>query len=260
MHPLLISMKQNDLGSVVPSETVDDIVQNAVIVVAHPDDEILWFSSILDRVKQIIICYTVQKSRPDWTTGRSQVAVHYPLVNLKFLDLNLSEIFNCANWKNPITTPYGLKLDRKESNHICYHNNYAKVKNRLQELLRPYHHIFTHNPWGEYGHEEHVQIFRVIENLQRELGFSIWVSNYASNRSTPLMLNSTAKISNRVFCECPNKERAAQIKDLYIKYGCWTWLPDFVWSDQETFLQIKTSDQHKRSQRSVIPINFLDID
>ena len=31
--------------------------------------------------------------------------------------------------------------------------------------------IFTHNPWGEYGHEEHIQVFRVIMALSKELTY-----------------------------------------------------------------------------------------
>ena len=32
-------------------------VQDAVMVVAHPDDEILWFSSILNQCKSVLVCF-----------------------------------------------------------------------------------------------------------------------------------------------------------------------------------------------------------
>jgi len=34
-----------------------DITDSSILVVAHPDDEVLWFSSVLERVQETIICF-----------------------------------------------------------------------------------------------------------------------------------------------------------------------------------------------------------
>ncbi len=51
---------------------------------------------------------------------------------------------------------------------------------RLRDMLRPelegLDAVVTHNPWGEYGHEEHIQVFRVISAQAEEMGFRVWVS------------------------------------------------------------------------------------
>ena len=70
-----------------------------------------------------------------------------------------------------------------------YRNNYDELKQRLEEKLRGYRNVFTHNPWGEYGHEEHVQVYRVVKDLQAQMRFNLWYSNYVSNKSFKLMLS-----------------------------------------------------------------------
>ena len=32
-------------------------IENSTLVVAHPDDEILWFGSIVNKCKKVIICF-----------------------------------------------------------------------------------------------------------------------------------------------------------------------------------------------------------
>jgi GlcNAc-PI de-N-acetylase len=246
-----------------PEETepagLDSIFKDAIIVAAHPDDEILWFSSIITKVKAIAVCYLWQNSRPDWTAGRKRSMAHYPLPHVRCLDLNLSEVFDCGDWQYPRTTAFGLEICRSGRRRKNYEGNYQRLRERLQELLAPYSHVFTHNPWGEYGHEEHVQVFRAVESLQAELKFTLWVSNYVSNRSAPLMLASMNTIGNRHFCQPTNQSIAAQIRDVYIKHGCWTWYPDFCWAGQDAFLEVNTLNQRRRNIGGVFPLNFIDI-
>ena len=37
---------------------ISQIINEAVLIVAHPDDEVLWASSVLNSVNKIIICFT----------------------------------------------------------------------------------------------------------------------------------------------------------------------------------------------------------
>jgi LmbE family N-acetylglucosaminyl deacetylase len=235
------------------------ILDDAVIVAAHPDDEILWFSSIITKVKAVVVCYLRQDSRPDWSAGRRQAIGHYPLPHISCLDLKLSEVFDCSDWQYPRVTDYGLEIRRKGSRRKNYESNFFELNQRLRDLLGQYSHVFTHNPWGEYGHEEHVQVFRAVENLQAELKFTLWISNYISNRSVPLMLASTNRIGNQYFCAPTNKDIAAQIRDVYIKNGCWTWYPDFHWAEQDTFFQVNPAIRRKRNIGSMFPLNFIDV-
>ena len=38
----------------------------SILVVAHPDDEILWFSSILASVDHVILCYLGELVNPEF--------------------------------------------------------------------------------------------------------------------------------------------------------------------------------------------------
>src|SRR5690606_34980381 len=58
-----------------------------------------------------------------------------------------------------------------------YRRNYAMIRSRLADQLLAGMNVFTHAPWGEYGHEDHVQVYRVLESLRDEIGFTLWVSN-----------------------------------------------------------------------------------
>jgi hypothetical protein len=210
-------------------------------------------------VAQVFICYIGHKSRPDWTEGRSKVLQSYPLSRVEFLDLDAAEVYGCANWKSLEISKYGIQLNPKKCNAKHYEDNYRALKYKFRERLAPYRNVFTHNPWGEYGHEEHVQIFRVISHLQKELGFTLWVDNYVSNHSVPFMLRYLPTIGNQFFCVPTDKKIAGTIRDLYIQHGCWTWYPDFQWREQEAFFRLNPDSRNKRRIVRSFPINFIDI-
>jgi LmbE family N-acetylglucosaminyl deacetylase len=237
----------------------DSILNNAVIVAAHPDDEILWFSSIIKKVARVFICYMGHKSKPDWTEGRLKAIQNYPLPSVMALNLDAAEVYNCANWRTPQVSTYGLQLKKGKCNKSHYENNYRSLEYKFRELLAPYPNVFTHNPWGEYGHEEHVQIFRVISHLQAELEFALWVDNYVSNHSMPFMLKYIPTIRNQFFCAPTDKKIAETIRDLYVRHGCWTWYPDFQWREQEAFLRLGPDPRDKRRIGRSFPINLVDI-
>ena len=44
-----------------------------------------------------------------------------------------------------------------------YINNFDILVKKLTFELKDFKNVFTHNPWGEYGHEEHIQVFKAIE-------------------------------------------------------------------------------------------------
>ena len=64
-----------------------EILSSAVLVVAHPDDEILWFSSVLARVRRCIVCYEDCDDGAKLGPGRRGVASSYPLSTMHWLRL-----------------------------------------------------------------------------------------------------------------------------------------------------------------------------
>jgi LmbE family N-acetylglucosaminyl deacetylase len=236
------------------------ILQNSILVAAHPDDEILWFSSILGKVDRTIICFLECKSKPDWTSGRAKSLKEYPLKNLSCLSLNESEVFSAVNFIDPIVTSYGLKIADKKISDQKYVENYHKLKKELKPKLIHYENVFTHNPWGEYGNEEHIQIYRVIKNLKDEIGFNLWFPNYSSNKSYKLMLKYISNEKLEYVTFKANKMMADSIKKLYMRNRCWTWFDDWECFNEESFIKDKTADDKEKKYGQIFPINMINVE
>src|SRR5262245_2834597 len=90
-----------------------DSGERVALVVAHPDDEILWFSSILRRATNVIVCFLDVPERSDWTAGRRRTAQAYPLPTASFLGLTESVVLVGADWNAPVVTEYGLDVQKR---------------------------------------------------------------------------------------------------------------------------------------------------
>jgi hypothetical protein len=209
--------------------------ENSALVVAHLDDEILWFSSILENVDKIIIVFKGTNNKTVFY-GRDFILNSKVLPYAKkitCLEIEESDAFNSSNWKMPKPTEYGVK-----NNSITYKENYFKVRNKLIKNLVGFKNVITHNPWGEYGHEEHAQVFRVIMSLLTELNYSIWVSGYFSERSYNMMSLFKKNISKNFVTCIINKKFCESIKSTYIENGAWTWSNDYNWPQSEIFYEL----------------------
>lgn len=233
------------------------------MVVAHPDDEILWFSSVLTSMDAIYFCFEEVPSRPAWTAGRRAAVAAYPLPHLESLRLVESEAFDAADWTNPVCTEYGLEVRRRAHtlpgmNGRTYHQNYTELLASLRPRLQNCARVYTHNPWGEYGHEEHVQVYRAVKALQPALGFEIWFSNYCSNKSHRLMLRYVGGFQSDYETRETNSALSAQLRTLYQEHGCWTWFNDYRGFTHECFMP----DRALKSETPAghfFPLNFIKV-
>jgi hypothetical protein len=225
------------------------IHQNAALVMAHPDDEVLWASSVLSKVSQIVLCFEQVPSRPEWGRGRQLSLEHYPLAQVTQVGLAESEVFNCADWPRPEETAYGLKVRHSPRamsgfSEKRYRENHPRLIEKLRTSLAGYPSVITHNPWGEYGHEEHAQVFRAVAALRAEMGFDLWVNCYVSNRNFHLMTRHFPNLEASTCCLLPtDPDLALRLKALYTQNGCWTWFDDYEWPRQECFCRYTSPDE-----------------
>jgi len=147
-------------------ESPATVLEHSAIVVAHPDDEVLWFCSVLHEVDHVLFCYEALPGHPELSRARSRLAAEYPLENVTRLLFDESDAFNCADWENPVLTRYGLEVHEPASSLSRYAELFPELVRRLTVELAPFRTILTHNPWGEYGHEEHVQVHRAVERCR----------------------------------------------------------------------------------------------
>lgn len=236
-----------------------DVLEKSIIVVAHPDDENLWFSSIFAKVDTIILCFLSVDSEPEWTKGRRQSLVEYPLNNVSCLELKEAEVFWGVDWSRPIPTGYGLKITENRLSDVRYRHNFNVLKDNLRKILRGYKNVFTHNPWGEYGHVEHVQVYRAVQALQEEMGFGLWFTNYVSNKSIYLMGKEYFRIGPHLKPFKTNKRLAELVAGMYKQNNCWTWYNDYQWCDEEVFIRsINTTAEKGRCGKS-LPLQLIDV-
>lgn len=241
------------------NSNITEVLEKSIIVSAHPDDEILWFSSILDKVDEVVICFLNSKSKPHWSIGRKKSLSEHPIKNISCLEIDESEAFWHADWQKPVITNFGLEINDYVSRKR-YKENYYELKQRLANKLIGYYNVFTNNPWGEYGHVEHVQIYRVIKELQEEIKFNLWFPNYCSNKSFKLMLKYVYGLDFEFKTFKTNKVLANSIKDLYKKNGCWTWYDDWEWLDEESFMKDKTLEERTENFGNIFPLNFITVE
>lgn len=236
-----------------------DLTKNSILVVAHPDDEVLWFSSILDKVDQTVLCFLNVKSQPGWSEGRGISILEHPITNLSCLEIEESEVFDGANWENPNATSFGLEISRAKYSDRLYKNNFRVLLTCLEKKISGHENVITHNPWGEYGHEEHVQLYRAIKTLQKKLQFKLWFSNYCSNKSFNFMLRHISGFSSEYITLKTNKKLGVKLMDLYKKNGCWTWYDNYVWFNEESFMQDNVLG-NEASSGHFFPINLLKVE
>ena len=236
------------------------MLEQSMLVSAHPDDEVLWFSSILEKVDEVLLCYSDYKAEPEWGIGRKKSLSEYPVKNISSLELSEAEVFCGADWNAPVTTEYGMEIPKKGISDKKYKENYYLLKKVLKNRLSNFANVITHNPWGEYGHEEHVQIYRVVKELQKEMKFNLWFSNYCSNVSFNLMLKYITGFNSEYITMQTDKKSGEEIKNLYKKNGCWTWYDDWEWFNEESFMQDKNYDETIKVYGHIFPINMIKVE
>ena len=234
--------------------------QKSIIVVAHPDDEILWLSSILDKVDHILFCFIDYPPIASLGKGRRKAISEYPLPNVSSLDIVEADSINGANWGRPVEDKYGLRISLKKAAAKRYTDNYSKLHEKLSSKLKDFENVFTHNPWGEYGHEDHIQVYRVIKDLQKQYGFNLWFTNYCGNRSYKLMLKYISGFNNNYYTLQTNIRLAMKIADLYKKHKCWTWYSNYQWFKEECLINDAELPRVNKKFGHISPINFIKTD
>jgi LmbE family N-acetylglucosaminyl deacetylase len=238
---------------------MNDLCDKAILVSAHPDDEVLWSSSILNRVDEVVICFLGMKSEPDTKRGREKSLGAYPLRNISCFGLDEAGTFYGVDWNNTVLTPYGIKIADRKYPDKTYRENYHRLKGLLQDRLAGYANVFTHNPWGEYGNDEHIQVYRVIRDLQESMQFRLWFPNYVSNKSFRLMLDYMHKSDLEAVSMKTDIGLAETVKKLYTGNRCWTWYADWQWQADEAFLSEKVAAPRTGAFRSAVPLNMIKV-
>ncbi len=217
------------------------------MVVAHPDDEILWLAPAVAHAAMVLAALPGHAHDPSITHGREAVRAAYPVGPFEFLPLVSAGVYKRSDWLRRTPTQDGVTLrpDCPLPNASRYRDNYPA----LLELLEPYvvgHPVvYTHNPWGEYGHEEHVQVSNAVVALAQRHGASVWAwDGFPEHRlwgdgmrlRTDYFTGRTAGLPRRDLDVDSRLYR--QVRELYIANGSWTWDQGYDPPPVSTYLQL----------------------
>jgi LmbE family N-acetylglucosaminyl deacetylase len=195
----------------------------SAVVVAHPDDEALWLSAVVASADRVVFGFGAVPDNPERTEARRQAVAALPLRGI--VDLEIPE--SGAGWKShqtqPTLTPCGVAISDATVRER-YEANYAKLLDGLRTSLTGCRDVYTHNPWGEYGHAEHIQIYRAVTALQDELGYTVWFSNYVGARNWTFVRGLAAHLDwTRRRVVRPDIVTARTLMHVYRHHGAWTW-------------------------------------
>lgn len=179
------------------------------LIVAHPDDEMLWFPA--KEFDKIIICFSMR--RIDKTERNEQV---YKTLQEHPLRNRIE-----AHW----LTSGKLWIEPTEFEKFIYAKNEMILREILKEQIEKSTEIYTHNEWGEYGHSDHILIHKIVKEMAK---CPVWCWN-GIERKHRTTGKERKHIIDMVFYK--------KVKDIYLKNDCWTWKREyFPLSEQEYFL------------------------
>lgn len=147
------------LWSVSPAKVFPAQEKGSVLVIAHLDDEIIWFLPWLSQIDKIIIAsLPVTASHLNILSKYSsqrKASWHFTRGVTSYQDYK-------ERWLNPVTRKElitGLDYDRT-----------------LRDIIADpgVNEIFTHSPWGEYGHLHHRQVSETVRKLAAEHEKDVW--------------------------------------------------------------------------------------
>lgn len=233
--------------------------KETILVVAHPDDEILFYSSILEKIDKIIFCFNDIPGDNTISSARKKAICEYPLNKVRIINLKIQESKNSIAinlWKE-FKNDYKKGKDFKSFTH-----NSIRLIKLLKSHIPKSSRVYTHNPWGEYGHIEHIQVFESVNSLKKELDLSIYVSSYFSNITIAYSNQRQGILNSRPTAYKTNKHLFSTIKKHYKKYGCWTWFNSYKLPEYESFYEIISNNDknYKKDNFTTIGLNYIQME
>lgn len=150
-----------------------------LMIVAHPDDEILWGGAHLIEDDYLVVCVTC---------GAVKERVN------EFI-----QVMGETNDKY-IMLGYPDKTNGERDNWDLHRENIAKDIDKILEL-RDWEMIVTHNPDGEYGHQHHKMTNRIVTSVVDDKDKLYYFGRYHSKKEVPKYYNEMMPINDIYYKE-----------------------------------------------------------
>ena len=177
-----------------------------LLIVAHPDDEILWFNP--KKFDKIIIVFQHRLDKKWMGEARQRVIDKHPLRN-KIQMLGYTE------------SGYRLHKGRKD----LFIKNFNDLVEVMPKILSLYDTVYTHNPWGEYNHPDHVLVYQAVKEIAYEEDI------FCFDGITP-----TTPLETKL--ETIDLDLYREIKLLYQKERAWTWASNYEPQGRQPYFRV----------------------
>ena len=102
----------------------------SAVVVAHPDDEILWLSSAMAAARHIVLCYGAPFGKPAKAAARRRAVAALRLSTLVNLAIPESGTRLLVDWRHPLMTPTGMGIADPDARQR-YDGNFNTLAGRI---------------------------------------------------------------------------------------------------------------------------------
>lgn len=172
-------------------------MSDLTILIAHPDDEILFLWPFLQEATRIVCCVS-DEHNPEraWCKDRKLALADVGrLLGIETICLDADSEF------------YRMPTRDESLKRFC---------GRVSELLTG--EVATHNPWGEYGHLDHI----LCHHIARTCGRQVLVTDIAQEVNW-LQIRSWLPADRSVRRATLDMSLYRIVKAIYDTHGSWTW-------------------------------------
>ena len=200
--------------------------KKVLIVMAHPDDEIIFGWPILqDKTieKKILICSSdYYNDDRAWCKYRKEALFSIgKKLNIETFCLDYpSEFYRAA------TRPTSKDPEEDGQNSGPYRQMRKVMADKIMEMERDCDAVFTHNPMGEYGHIDHTLLFDIVLKNSTK---PVIITNIVQPSNWSRAPSNTQKLGKIYYSRLYKKDCILD-KDLlqyckkeYEKKNAWTW-------------------------------------
>lgn len=180
-----------------------------LVVFAHPDDELIFGWPIMQRksvLKELLICTSdINNEDRKWCQDRKQ--------SLHDVCRNLQIDYTCLDHNSEF-----YKYNSRDGSLKAVVEDIANAINRHE-----FSSVFTHNPYGEYGHLDHVLLFNIVAST---VSCPIFYTNIKETVNWPIL---DSKVGQQIYFR--DKVESCSLDADWLKEnakfykirGNWTW-------------------------------------
>lgn len=166
---------------------IDVSPYNKLMIVAHPDDEMLWGGSHLIDEDYLVVCITCGVD-----------------------ELRVKEIERVLKETNDGLIMLGYP-DKTNGERDNWDSSREKIKEDLNKIfaLKDWDSVVTHNPFGEYGHIHHKMTSEIVTNNYNDKDKLVYFGVYYSKKKIGSVIEKMPTISEE------NLEKKIAILKMY---------------------------------------------